>query len=380
MESRLCFLSVFGLLLVSSSVNSSRPTEAVFNILHSKLAKYNKNIRPGGAEPVQVEVSLVISSLEEVSEKTMDFTTSILFKQSWNDERLIYEEAEGDLQSFLLGLDMAQRIWVPDTVFKNEKTGIVPKLKSIRIKQNGSVSMVQQMRGQFSCPMDFSSFPYDRQNCSIWIKSSAHSLTDFRYKWKQEDNSSALQFGSTEGIPQWSILGSSLHLMEEGEILAGDIFLERVTEHWLLSVYLPAGLLTVITMLTCWLPREETTSRLMVCLFSLGFLLVLHKDSMVLLPKISYLRTLDIYLTVCYTMVLLCLVETVVARSLKIGEECGNLEKKEPGVREVKSKVMEVLRYCSPMCGLETCCRLSFPLVFLFFNVAYWNRETDSRK
>ncbi|EEC13793.1 gaba receptor invertebrate, putative, partial [Ixodes scapularis] len=71
--------------------------------------------------PVEVGVTMQIISISTVSEVQMDFTSDFYFRQSWRDERLSFQKSPG-LESMTVGAEVAEKIWVPDTFFANEKS------------------------------------------------------------------------------------------------------------------------------------------------------------------------------------------------------------------------------------------------------------------
>lgn len=50
-----------------------------------------------------------------------DFTSDFYFRQAWTDPRLSFEARPG-IESLSVGAEVAERIWVPDTFFANEKS------------------------------------------------------------------------------------------------------------------------------------------------------------------------------------------------------------------------------------------------------------------
>lgn len=70
-----------------------------------------------------------------------DYTITIHLNQYWRDERLSFDTE--DLTSMTLTGEFAEKIWVPDTFFANDKNSflhdITEKNKMIRLHSNGSV-------------------------------------------------------------------------------------------------------------------------------------------------------------------------------------------------------------------------------------------------
>ena len=61
-------------------------------ILNSFQVGYDRRVRPNyGGVPVTVGVSLYILSIGDLSEKDMDFTFDMYFRQFWADPRLSFD-------------------------------------------------------------------------------------------------------------------------------------------------------------------------------------------------------------------------------------------------------------------------------------------------
>lgn len=50
-----------------------------------------------------------------------DFTSDFYFRQAWKDSRLSFKNRPG-ISELYVGAEVADRIWVPDTFFANEKS------------------------------------------------------------------------------------------------------------------------------------------------------------------------------------------------------------------------------------------------------------------
>ena len=68
-------------------------------------------------------VTLYVLSIGELSEKFMDFTFDMYFRQFWTDPRLSFERSE-NLEKLVVGAEYIRLIWVPDTFFVNEKIAL----------------------------------------------------------------------------------------------------------------------------------------------------------------------------------------------------------------------------------------------------------------
>lgn len=107
----------------TSHSESSELGSSISKILNSFFASgYDKRVRPNyGGNPVEVGVTMFIISISTVSEVNMDFTTDFYFRQAWTDPRLSFSPLPG-IENLYVGAEVADKIWVPDTFFANEKS------------------------------------------------------------------------------------------------------------------------------------------------------------------------------------------------------------------------------------------------------------------
>uniref|UniRef100_A0A1I8F1N8 Neur_chan_LBD domain-containing protein n=1 Tax=Macrostomum lignano TaxID=282301 RepID=A0A1I8F1N8_9PLAT len=116
---------------ISSDLLDTNESITLTAILDDILSKYDKRIRPGYINakkqtPVNVNVSVRISSVSSISEVNMDFTVDMYFRQRWQDKRLAFasylkgreDELEGSVN---IAEEMLHKIWWPDTFFANAK-------------------------------------------------------------------------------------------------------------------------------------------------------------------------------------------------------------------------------------------------------------------
>ncbi|RWS08478.1 GABA-gated chloride channel 3 subunit-like protein, partial [Dinothrombium tinctorium] len=85
---------------------------------------------------------MFVISISTVSEVQMDFTSDFYFRQTWKDPRLSFKPLP-KINELFVGAEVAERIWVPDTFFANEKQAYfhiaTTKNTFLRIGNNGEV-------------------------------------------------------------------------------------------------------------------------------------------------------------------------------------------------------------------------------------------------
>ena len=127
-------------------------------ILNQFMVGYDKRVRPNyGGIPVTVGVSLYILSIGDLSEKFMDFTFDMYFRQFWHDPRLAFEK-KPNLNKLVVGAEYIKLIWVPDTFFVNEKVALFHQATTenqfLRIMPTGDVLRSIRLTIKATCPLD----------------------------------------------------------------------------------------------------------------------------------------------------------------------------------------------------------------------------------
>lgn len=278
---------------------------------------YDKRVRPKyGGPPVTVGVTMYILSISSVSEVMMDFTVEMYFRQFWQDPRLSFTSRPG-LEKLVVGADYIQLIWVPDTFFVNEKTAYfhiaTTENQFLRILHTGEILRSMRLTIKASCPMNLQFFPMDRQLCYIEIESFGYTMNDIRYKWN--DGSYSLQISSDVSLPQFKLLGYRQKTIEASmstgnySRLACEIQFVRSMGYYIMQIYIPSSLIVVISWVSFWLSRGTPSARV-----GLGVTTVLTMTTLITstneaLPKVSYIKSIDVYLGFCFVMVFASLIQ-----------------------------------------------------------------------
>ncbi|XP_065213924.1 gamma-aminobutyric acid receptor subunit beta isoform X3 [Planococcus citri] len=286
-------------------------------ILDSVSASYDKRVRPNyGGPPVEVGVTMYVLSISSVSEVLMDFTLDFYFRQFWTDPRLAFKKQPG-VETLSVGSEFIKNIWVPDTFFVNEKTSyfhtVTTNNEFIRIHHTGSITRSMRLTITASCPMNLEYFPMDRQLCHIEIESFGYTMRDIRYKWNEGPNSVGVS--NEVSLPQFKVLGHRQRAMEISlttgnySRLACEIQFVRSMGYYLIQIYIPSGLIVIISWVSFWLNRNATPARVSLGVTTVLTMTTLMSSTNAALPKISYVKSIDVYLGTCFVMVFASLLE-----------------------------------------------------------------------
>ena len=101
-------------------------------------------------EACNVTMTIHINTISAINEVNMDYNTDLLFRQSWYDPRLNYSGTDWAAKApqITLHYSLIDRIWVPDSFFRNAKEGkrsdITVPNRLIRIHRDGKVLYSQR--------------------------------------------------------------------------------------------------------------------------------------------------------------------------------------------------------------------------------------------
>lgn len=293
--------------------------EKEFNIsatLDSLQQGYDKRLRPNyGGPPVDVGITMHVVSISSLSEVQMDFTIDFFFRQMWRDHRLSYPSHES-IDSLTIGTDYIKNMWVPDTYFPNEKTSYyhvaTASNEFLRIKPSGDILRSIRLTITASCPMHLQYFPMDRQMCQLEIESFGYATADITYIWK---GSNPVKIDKTVQLPQFVVKGhkidDQLFVTSTGNYsrLKLAIQFERSMGYYLIQMYVPSDLIVVISWVSFWLNRNATPARVALGVTTVLTMTTLMSSTNAALPKISYIKAIDVYLGYCFVMVFASLLE-----------------------------------------------------------------------
>uniref|UniRef100_H3D5Z4 Glycine receptor, alpha 1 n=1 Tax=Tetraodon nigroviridis TaxID=99883 RepID=H3D5Z4_TETNG len=382
---------------------------------------FNPLIRlsPAGP-PVNVTCNIFINSFGSIAETTMDYRVNIFLRQQWNP-RLAYSEYPDD--SLDLDPSMLDSIWKPDLFFANEKGAnfheVTTDNKLLRISKNGNVLYsIRRITLVLACPMDLKNFPMDVQTCIMQLESFGYTMNDLIFEW---DEKGAVQVADGLTLPQF-ILKEEKDLRyctkhyNTGKFtcIEARFHLERQMGYYLIQMYIPSLLIVILSWVSFWINMDAAPARVGLGITTVLTMTTQSSGSRASLPKVSYVKAIDIWMAVCLLFVFSALLEyaavNFIARQHKellrfrrrrrhmkedesgdgrfsfpgygLGPTC--LQPKDgmaikghnnnaPASAAPEKSIEEMKKlFISRAKRIDTVSRVAFPLVFLIFNIFYW--------
>ncbi|XP_035779195.1 glutamate-gated chloride channel isoform X13 [Anopheles albimanus] len=397
--------------------------------------KYDARIRPSGINgtdgPAVVRVNIFVRSISKIDDVTMEYSVQLTFREQWLDERLKFDDIGGRLK--YLTLTEANRVWMPDLFFSNEKEGhfhniIMPNVY-IRIFPYGSVLYSIRISLTLACPMNLKLYPLDRQVCSLRMASYGWTTADLVFLWKEGD---PVQVVKNLHLPRFTLekfltdYCNSKTNTGEYSCLKVDLLFKREFSYYLIQIYIPCCMLVIVSWVSFWLDQGAVPARVSLGVTTLLTMATQTSGINASLPPVSYTKAIDVWTGVCLTFVFGALLEfALVNYASRSDMHRENMKKKrremeqasldaasdlldtdsnatfamKPLVRHPGDPMaLEKLRQCEvhmqvpkrPNCcrswlskfptrqcsrskRIDVISRITFPLVFALFNLVYWS-------
>ncbi|XP_069974379.1 gamma-aminobutyric acid receptor subunit beta-like isoform X1 [Penaeus vannamei] len=293
-----------------------RTTQRLDNVtqtIETLLDGYDIRLRPNfGGEACYIGMDITIASFDSISEVNMDYTITMYLNQYWKDERLAFSSGE---ELLTLPGDFAEKIWVPDTFFANDKSSylhdVTEKNKMVRLHGDGTITYGMRFTTTLACMMDLHYYPLDSQNCTVEIESYGYTDTDVVMYWMDVP-----VVGVEEAeLPQFTIMGYEANGRTE-ELATGvyrrlsiSFNLQRNIGYFVFQTYLPSILIVMLSWVSFWINHEATSARVALGITTVLTMTTISTGVRSSLPRISYVKAIDIYLVMCFVFVFAALLE-----------------------------------------------------------------------
>ncbi|KAG1652040.1 Gamma-aminobutyric acid receptor subunit beta-like [Nymphon striatum] len=291
--------------------------------------------------PLYVGMALKVASFDSISEVNMDYTITLNLQQYWTDGRLAFSNESSELT---LSGDFAEKIWVPDTFFANDKNSflhdVTEKNKMVKLSSDGSIAYSMRFTTTLACMMDLHNYPLDLQECTVEIESYGYTVNDVVMYWitvpidgvkeiklpqfsivnhNTKDRSEVL---ATASIRKFISDNNIIVIAGERDLYRGKelcfrhyqrlslIFvLKRNIGYFIFQTYLPSILIVMLSWVSFWINHEATSARVALGITTVLTMTTISTGVRSSLPRISYVKAIDIYLVMCFVFVFAALLE-----------------------------------------------------------------------
>uniref|UniRef100_A0A0N4Z0B3 Gamma-aminobutyric acid receptor subunit beta n=1 Tax=Parastrongyloides trichosuri TaxID=131310 RepID=A0A0N4Z0B3_PARTI len=305
-------------------------------LLEDLLSDYDIRLRPNfGGPAIELHLDIMLASFDSISEVNMDYTITIDLHQYWQDDRLSWSK-DLNIEEISLSGEFSNRIWCPDLFLANDKQSFLHTVtennKMLRVSRSGNVTYGMRFTSTLSCNMDLKRYPLDYQYCSVEIESYGYTTSEVVMKWREKNPVYSV---SHVEVPQFVILNITTKNRQvttatgSYQRLSLVFFLKRSIGYFIFQTYLPCILIVMLSWVSFWINHEATSARV-----ALGITTVLNMTTISTgvrqsLPRISYIKSIDVYLVTCFVFVFAALLEYAMVNYSYWGRKVKNGERME---------------------------------------------------
>ncbi|XP_078582086.1 gamma-aminobutyric acid receptor subunit beta-1-like [Branchiostoma floridae x Branchiostoma japonicum] len=219
-----------------------------------------------------------------------------------------------------LSLDgrLAENLWLPDTFISNSKESFLHKVtvdnRLIQLYPNGTILYGIRITTKAECYMDLKKYPMDSQNCSLEFESYGYRTDDIIFHWKA--GNSSVHGLDTLKLQQFIVGGYYAHdgLLRDHESgvysrIKLSFILHRQAFYFIFQTYIPSILLVVLSWVSFWINPEAVPARVALGITTVLTMTTLMSGAQAQMPKISYIKAIDVYLVMCFLFTFFALVE-----------------------------------------------------------------------
>jgi len=171
------------------------------------------------------------------------------------------------------------------------------------------------------------------------------------------------------------------------------LYFVRNLGHYVIQIYLPSSLVVILSWVSFWLDRTSAPARVSLGITTVLTMLTLIWSTNASLPKISYIKSIDVYLVFCFFMTFLSVIEygtvSFVHRFTERQKKRLRFRQTMIDINNLDSATNQRLSADSPdlaihyefkyfkidlkASSIDNYSRIIFPFVFFFFHVFYWS-------
>nr|WOK84219.1 gamma-aminobutyric acid receptor subunit beta-1 protein [Thrips tabaci] len=290
--------------------------------------RYNRHVRPLDADArLNVTARSFIYMLQSVEGRLhMELQMTMRLEFGFTDPRLRYADVSPGTWELTGDENLSKLLWTPHVYLANERhslrMGAAPHHDVlVRVGPDGHVLFVTRVTVSVVCSMKHGRFPFDEQECPMYLESWLDDVDELQLKWAGVNAVDRLSLDSfsmvgwdTEELKRPRINGSDLH--ESYSDRFGSMYsslrltftLSRQYGFFIMDYYMPSVLLVVISWVTFWLDPDIVPARVLLGSSTMLTFITLAVQTDRSLP-VSYFKASEIWFVGCCTFIFGSLVE-----------------------------------------------------------------------
>ncbi|KAL3094300.1 hypothetical protein niasHS_004056 [Heterodera schachtii] len=291
----------------SSRHACANDTEVIDNLLKDS---YNKHYIP--SYPVHVRVDMWVQEVTAVSELTQDFEIDLYINEFWEDPALTFDYMNPCKTNISFDDKVLQKLWIPNTCFINSKMAQIHESPFrnifLMIFSNSTIWTNYRMKVTGPCDMNLKRFPFDQQKCFLTFESFNYNIGEVRMEWNQPYPVMLLK---QIELPDFVLINFSVIAIEQ-IYPAGKHIKTRRYGWYILQGYIPTYVTIFISWISFYLGSRAIPARTMLGVNSLLAMTFQFGSIIRNLPRVSYIKAIDVWMLSGMMFIFLSLLELAV--------------------------------------------------------------------
>ncbi|KAI1712536.1 neurotransmitter-gated ion-channel ligand binding domain-containing protein [Ditylenchus destructor] len=343
-----------------------------------KRTKYDPRTAPRLIEGqiVHVRVGIHVQSISNFQLTTMDYDMDMWLRMCWRDPRL----AHGLKAPILITEESyLKKIWRPDAFFVNSVDSLFHRITYLNfymfVFPDGEVYFESRLYLKPKSLLVLCKYPHDSQIIYLRISSIAFTNNTVQFQWfsRREE---AININRNVQLPELYIAGventqcASRRKTGNFSCIEARFYMKRNIGFYFAQTYLPTATCVIFSWISVWLPEEFVEGRVFVALTVFLTLSAESNAAKETLPKVSYVKAIDIWFGFTATFVFATMFQALVVISLehmsqqmkKTVEE----QNESLSVHKATQLLLDSKRYHSWGRGLDEFFKIIFLFIYIF--------------
>jgi len=292
------------------------PVEATIeNIAPLTATSHRRLKRPApDGRPTKVWLQVYVIDVDDVSSADQNFGASIYYEARWHSPDLKHD---GPLPVF----EDISHVWTPSLTVANQQMAWDSYPDFVEISPDGKVVYRQRTWARFSQALNLHDFPFDTQQLTIHLVSANETNDEVAFLPLRDAPAGVAEHFS---VPDFRVIGWSSEpaafpsATVEGAV-AGfrlSIDVKRRPMFFLIKIVLPLCLIVIMSWIPRWIDPQHIATNIGVSATAFLTLVAYLFATNVLLPRVSYVTRMDLFILLSMLMVFVALIQTVVSTML----------------------------------------------------------------
>uniref|UniRef100_A0A1I7TWW1 Neur_chan_LBD domain-containing protein n=1 Tax=Caenorhabditis tropicalis TaxID=1561998 RepID=A0A1I7TWW1_9PELO len=316
------FLFYFSLSATNNTPKKcSRNSINLGKLIDTLLTDYDTHLLPE-AEGVNVTIELHVQGVSGISEITGDFSLDVMYSEIWQDPRLSFKHLNVCATNITLKSDFRKKIWTPDTCIINSKSSSIHSSPSentfVILYENGLVWSNFRLNVKTPCSVNLKMFPFDSLSCEIVLESYSFNTDEVRLMWHDVP----ITMMEKVELPDFDLIGwSTDHQRLEYPNGIWDRAKVKFTfarryGFYLFQSYFPTSLTVISSWVGFFFDVRSVSARITLGVSSLLALTFQFGNVLRHLPRVSYIKCLDVWMIFSVIFIFCTLVELAIVCQL----------------------------------------------------------------